>query len=513
MLLWFVIAYWIVSVAIGLWAARRVKNTQDFAVAGRQLPLYMVIATVFATWFGSEAVLGIPATFLDGNLNSVVADPFGAALCLILFGVFFAAPLYRMKLLTIGDFYRKRYGKKVEILTTLAIVLSYLGWVGAQITALGLVFNIVSMGAISMVAGMWIGSLTILVYTFFGGMWAVAITDFVQMIIIVLGMLWIGQEVAGQAGGVVSVVQHAADAGKFTFLPEPNFAAIVGFVAALCTLMLGSMPQQDVFQRVQSAKTLKIAVVGSIIGGLLYLIFAFVPMFLAYSATIIDPNMVKTLMQTDSQLILPTLVLNNAPLIAQILFFGALLSAIKSCASATLLAPSVTFTENILKNIMPMNDQQLLRNMRIVTLIFTVLVTLYAVNSNASIFEMVENAYQVTLVAAFVPLAFGVYWKRATNQGALCAIAAGVFVWLTLTFTADMSAERMARLPVGLRELVGTMQHLQVFTPQGAGLLASILGMLLGSLLPQWAKHDPDAHAKMRQDDEDEQKPAVSLGH
>jgi Na+/proline symporter len=499
MLLWFVVAYWTISVAIGLWASLRVKNTNDFAIAGRRLPLYMVIATVFATWFGSETVLGIPATFLQENLHGVVSDPFGAAFCLILVGIFFAAPLYRMKLLTIGDFYRRRYGRKVEILTTLAIVLSYLGWVGAQITALGLVFNIVSMGAISPEAGMWIGSMTILIYTFFGGMWAVAITDLIQMIIIVLGMLWIGGEFAEQAGGVAAVVQHAANAGKFNFWPQSSFAEIAAFVAAGCTMMLGSMPQQDVFQRVQSAKTERIAVWGSIIGGSLYLIFAFVPMFLAYSATLIDPQLVSRLIDTDSQMILPTLVLNHTPLIAQIIFFGALLSAIKSCASATLLAPSVSFTENIIKGMMPMDDKTTLRAMRMVTLIFTVLVTLYAINSDASIFQMVENAYQVTLVSAFIPLACGVYWKRATNQGALCAIGAGISVWITLSYIETLSATTISQLPMLLSILVTSLQKLLVFTPQGAGLLASALGMLIGSLLPQWVSHDPTAHHRLRQ--------------
>jgi Na+/proline symporter len=108
MLLWFVIAYWIVSVGIGLYAATRVHNTKDFAIAGRGLPFYMVTATVFATWFGSETVLGIPATFLKEGLHGVVADPFGASMCLILVGLFFAAPLYKMNLLTIGDFYKKK---------------------------------------------------------------------------------------------------------------------------------------------------------------------------------------------------------------------------------------------------------------------------------------------------------------------------------------------------------------------------------------------------------------------
>src|SRR5512135_333614 len=464
MLLWFVIIYWVISVGIGLYAATRVHNSKDYAVAGRALPFYMVTATVFATWFGSETVLGIPATFLKDGLKGVVADPFGASLCLILVGLFFAAPLYRMNLLTIGDFYKKKFGRGVEVLTTIAIVISYLGWVGAQITALGLVFNVVSAGEISKVAGMWIGSVTILIYTFFGGMWAVAVTDFIQMIIIVLGMLYIGGEVSGMVGGVDVVVNHAMQAGKFEFWPALDAKEVLAFIAAWVTMMFGSIPQQDVFQRVQSSKTERIAIWGSVLGGGLYFVFAFVPMFLAYSATLLDPKMVAGLIDTDSQLILPRLVLDKAPLIAQVMFFGALLSAIKSCASATLLAPSVTFTENILKPMVgKMSDRRLLYSMRTVTLVFTVLVTLYAMNSKASIFKMVENAYQITLVMAFVPLVAGLFWKRSTKQGALAAIFCGLSVWLSiLVFGGDDP----------------------FFPAQFAGVIASAIGMVAGSLLP-----------------------------
>jgi Na+/proline symporter len=465
MLLWFVIAYWIISVGIGLYAATRVHNTRDFAIAGRHLPFYMVTATVFATWFGSETVLGIPAIFLKEGLHGVVADPFGASMCLILVGLFFAAPLYRMNLLTIGDFYKKKFGRSVEVLTTIAIVISYLGWVGAQITALGLVFNVVSGGEISKLAGMWIGSGTILIYTFFGGMWAVAITDFIQMIIIVIGMLFIGNEISGQVGGVGVVVEHAAQAGKFEFWPALDLKEIIAFAAAWVTMMFGSIPQQDVFQRVQSSKTENIAIWGSVLGGCLYFLFAFVPMFLAYSATMIDPEMVKGLIDDDPQLILPTLVMQHAPLFAQVMFFGALLSAIKSCASATLLAPSVTFSENILKPMIghKLSDHRMLHLMRGVTVAFTILVTLYAMNSKASIFKMVENAYQVTLVMAFVPLVAGVYWKHSNTQGALGSIFCGLSVWLGISiFGPD-----------------------DPFIPAHfAGMFASMFGMVIGSLLP-----------------------------
>ena len=462
MLLWFVIIYWIISVAIGIYAAKWVHNTRDFAVAGRRMPMYIVTATVFATWFGSETVLGIPATFIKDGFSGTIADPFGSSLCLILVGLFFARPLYRMNLITIGDYYRKRYSRPVEMLTTLCIVISYLGWVGAQIKALGLVFNVVSEGQITQPWGMVIGASTVLVYTMLGGMFSVAITDFIQMIIIVLGMLYIGWEVSGLAGGVATVVSHAAAAGKFNILPAPELKDILWFLAAWITMMLGSIPQQDVFQRVQSAKTEDIAARSSILGGCLYFCFAFIPMFLAYSASLIDPKMVAANLDKDPQLILPNLILSPiVPIFAQIMFFGALLSAIKSCASATLLAPSVSFSENILKGFFPkISDHQFLTLMRVVIVCFTVMVTGFALSTDASIYKMVENAYKVTLVGAFVPLVCGLYWKRATNLGATLAIILGLMVWIGFeVFKPD-----------------GFMP------PQLAGLIASFTGMIVGSL-------------------------------
>jgi len=188
MLLSFVIIYLIASIAIGLVAATRVHNTRDFVVAGRTLPLYVVTATVFATWFGAETVLGITSTFLKEGLRGIVADPFGSSLCLVLVGAFFAAKLYRMDLLTIGDYYRVRYNATAELLVSLSIVVSYLGWLSAQIVVIGLVFKVVTGGAVSMSEGILIGSVVVLIYTLWGGMFSVAWTNFVQMVIIVVGL-------------------------------------------------------------------------------------------------------------------------------------------------------------------------------------------------------------------------------------------------------------------------------------------------------------------------------------
>ena len=474
MLLTLVIAYLLVTIAIGLVAAKRVKNSADFAIAGRHLPLAMIVTTTFATWFGSETVLGIPAKFVNSGLNGVVEDPFGAGSCLILVGLFFAGKLYRMNLLTISDYYRERYGRTVEVLCSVIIMVSYLGWVSAQVTALGLVFNLLSGGVVSMPMGMAIGVVSVLAYTLFGGMWSVAITDFIQMIILVVGLATLAVFAGNQAGGADKVIALAVSQDMFKFLPEPELKEILFFVAAAITIMFGSIPQQDVFQRVMSANSLHAATKGPIIGGICYILFAFVPMFLVVSALIIMPEKAAQLIQEDPQKVLPTLVMEQMPFIMQVLFFGALLSAIKSCASATLLAPSVTFTENIWRQFFPhQGDKQALLAMRVTVLVFSGLVLGYAIlMQGSSIYEMVSGAYQVTLVGAFIPLLFGLYWQKATTQGAIFSIVLGLAAWLLFLMT-----------PAG-----------EEFPAQLAGVLASLTGMLVGSLGPQALKNKHGSH-------------------
>lgn len=476
MLMTFIILYLVISVAIGLYAATRVHNTADYAVAGRSLPLAVVIATTFATWFGAETVLGVSARFVSGGLGSVVEDPFGASMCLVLVGLFFAYKLYQKNLITLGDYYRQRYGKAIEVICSIIIIMSYLGWVAAQITALGLVFNLLTQGTLSPTAGMIIGTAVVLVYTLYGGMWSVALTDFVQMIVIALGLIAIAWFAADLAGGAGKVVDYAVREGKFQFFPTGGLKEWTFFGAAAITMMLGSIPQQDVFQRVMSSKNVKIAQRGPVIGGVLYLLFAFIPMFVVTSAVLVMPETAQALLKDDPQKVLPTLVMERMPVILQVAFFGALLSAIMSTASATLLAPSTTFVENILRNLRHgMSDAATLKAMRISVLGFTVCVLTYAITmQGTSIYDMVSGAYQVPLVGAFVPLVMGLYWKRATTQGALAAVVFGLGTWLVFLATPALA---------------------EAFPQQLAGLMAAFAGMLAGSLLPQWvANHAGHVH-------------------
>jgi solute:Na+ symporter, SSS family len=467
MLIVSVLAYFAVTIGIGLWAARRVHNSKDYLVAGRSLPLYMSMATVFATWFGAETVLSVSATFAKDGLGGIIADPFGSSFCLLFVALFFARAFYRMDLLTIGDFYRKRYSKPVEVITSVAITASYLGWTSAQLTALGLVFSVLSGGAIGLGTGIVIGGLVVLGYTIWGGMWSVALTDLFQTVVILIGLTAVAFLVGGMAGGPQKVIAAAYEAGKFEFWPKAGAKEWLAFLAAWMTLAVGSIPQQDVFQRVTSAKDERTAVRGSLLGGLAYFCFAFVPMFIAYSALVIDPGFGQLFASEDAreiQRILPNLILERTPLWAQVLFFGALLSAILSTASGALLAPTALFTENVVRPFGPkLGDKQFLLLLRVVLVLFTLAALLFALNSRSTMYEMVQNAYKVTLVSCIVPLAAGIYWKRATVPGAMLSVVFGLLSW-------------------GIAELVAT--EATVLPPPLVGLGFSLLGMLLGSLVP-----------------------------
>lgn len=472
MLIAFVVLYMAVTISIGLIAARRVHNSKDYLVAGRSLPLYMNIATVFATWFGAETVLAVSATFAKDGLNGIPGDPFGASVCLVLAALLFARLFYRMNLLTIGDFYKHRYGKFVEVLTSLAITASYLGWTSAQMTALGLVIHVLSGGAVELNQAILIGAGIVLVYTIFGGMWSVAFTDLFQTVIIVIGLTLVAVVVGDMAGGAGKVISQAAADGKLVMFPaEMDAAAYWAMAGAFFAFAFGSIPQQDVFQRMTSAKNEKTAVRGTILGGVIYFCFAFVPIFIGYAALVADASL-KELFESDDarqiQRILPDLVLGKMPVWAQVMFFGALLSAILSTASGALLAPTAIFTENVLRPFVPhMGDRQFLLTLRIILVTFCACALLFAVNSKSTMYEMVQNAYNVTLVGAFVPLVAGAYWKKASTQGALAAIVFGVGAWVGATMLAPE-----AMVP-----------------PNLVGLFASAIFMVLGSLAPQVIRH------------------------
>src|SRR5256885_12140365 len=230
MLIASVVLYLLVTIAIGLWAAMRVKNSKDYVVAGRSLPLYMNTATVFATWFGAESVLSVSVEFSKSGLGGIIADPFGSSVCLVIVALLFARAFYRMDLLTIGDFYRKRYGRAMEFGTSVIIAISYLGWTAAQLTALGLVFSTLTDGAIPLSTGIIISGVVVLGYTIWGGMWSVAMTDLFQSVMIIVVPALVAWIVADMAVLPVRVIAAASEAGRFEFWPKGGAQEMVAFL-------------------------------------------------------------------------------------------------------------------------------------------------------------------------------------------------------------------------------------------------------------------------------------------
>ncbi|PRY07372.1 SSS family transporter [Pontibacter ummariensis] len=423
MLILFVLLYLLLNIGVGVWASRRVHNTTDFLLAGRQLPFYISTAVVFATWFGSETLLGASSEFAAHGLLGVIEDPFGAALCLVLVGLFFSKKLYRMNLLTMGDYYRVRYNRTTEQIAAFFMIISYFGWIAAQMVALGIVMNQVF--GISTPAGICIGSFIVVGYTFLGGMWSVSVTDFVQTVMIIGGLIFISWELIQEAP--LHRVTATLPADFFRFVPEQrNSVSWLNYFALWITIGLGSIPQQDVFQRVMSAKSEGIAVAASIGAGFLYLTVAFMPLMLALYAKLLYPE----LMQEDAQLLVPGLILRSSSLVVQVLFFGALISAIISTASGGILAPASILSENMLRPLLKnLDDDKLLLLSRISVLVVAA-VSLGMALTQSNIYELVSESSALSLVSLFVPLVAGMFWRKTNAAGAVASMLLGMGVWL-----------------------------------------------------------------------------------
>jgi SSS family transporter len=445
--------YIVFTLLVGVYASRFVKSAADFAVAGKRLPLFLSATTLFATWFGAETILGATAEFVEKGVMGIIEEPFGAALCLFLIGSFFARRLYAMNVLTFGDYFRTRYSPRVELVSSVLMFLSFLGWVAAQFVAWGIM--LASITGISTQFGILIGAVIILIYTNIGGMWAISLTDFIQTIVIVSGLIFLAYELFAEVGDIGKVVVDAP-AGFFDFLPAPNFEAVSRYAGDWLAIGLGSIASQDVLQRIMAAKSSKVAVWSSYIGGLMYLTIAMIPLGIGLFAKALHPE----LLAQEMQMILPSTVMKHTNTFIQIMFFGALLSAIMSTASSALLAPSTVLAENLIKPYLKkeLTDKQLLRLFRVSVFIFACISFVIA-NLKVDVYGLASYASTVNLVALFVPLSAAMFWKQATALGAMLAMICGLTTWVFFEIN-----------PLTTPSLL-------------LGLAASIAGMLIGSFL------------------------------
>ena len=463
MLLTAILAYLIVTILVGFWASRNVRNTNDFMLAGRSLPLLLGASALFATWFGSETVFGASSQFLEGGLYQVIEDPFGAALCLLLFGMFFARKLYGMRLLTLGDFFKVRYGRSTELVASIFLAPPYIGYIAAQLVAMGLILNVVA--GLVLWQGIVVSALVVTIYTYIGGMWAITITDFFQTLIIIGGLVVLAISLGIEAGGITHVLA-SVPSETFNFLPPPDFKEIVMYLAAWAVLGLGSIPSQDVFQRAMSSRSPGIAVWSCYIAAFLYLTVAMLPLFISLCIKHLYPEQITG----DTQLTLPNMVLMHMGLPVQIIFFGSLLSAVMSTTSSAILAPASILSENVIRPLgrHRLSDRQLLLFTRVGVLIFSGLATVMA-TMRSNIYELVGESSILSLVSLFAPLVFGLYWKGSSSGGALLSMVLGMLTWIIFEF-----------YDTGWPALVPAT-------------LVSIAAMVAGSVIwPKKEKHDKD---------------------
>ena len=454
MLLTFIALYLLSNIAVGAWASRRVTTSQDFVLAGRRLPLVLAASVTFATWFGSETIMGAPAMFVEGGIPAVIEEPFGSALCLFLVGAFFARPLYRLRITTFCDYFRIRFGRSAELLSAVMVIPSYFSWIAAQLIAIGIVLSVVT--DIPREYCILFSATVVMLYTLLGGMWSISITDFFHNLIIIVALLVLAILLWHQVGGW-ETIQQRTPKGFFRFLPEATFKDWVEYLAAWFTIGLGSIPQQDIFQRVMAAKTENTSVRASYVASGMYLTVAMLPLFIALTARILHPNLGK-----DNQLIIPNMVMQHGSLPLQVLFFGAVTSAILSVSSGAILAPAAVFGENVVKFFRPnLSDQALLRTIRWAVVVITVICVWMSTTRDTNIFDLVGESSAFSLVSLFVPLTAGIYWKRANLTGCLWAMSLGLVTWL-LCLWIDTE-----------------------YPPMMLGLVVSTVAMVAGSLLTQ----------------------------
>ena len=423
MLIFSVIFYFICTLTIGYWASKRVHTSGDFINAGRNLHPAMNTAALFALWFGSETIFGASAEFAEFGISGIIEDPLGGVLCLLLVGFIFSKRLYKLNIYTIGDLFRKNYGPRVEMVSSILMIISFIGYAAAQIVALGLISQ--TLLGISLPLSMLLSLSIVVIYTYTGGMWAVTLTDFIQSILIVFGLIAISWFVTDKLGGVDVVLSGLTQQQK-KILPENTSIGWLNWISAWLVLGFGSIASQDIFQRINSARNETAAYSSTIYAAIIYLIISMLPLYLITAIKKIDP----LLLQGDLQLALPKMVLNDMPVWIQVVFFGSLMSAIMSTCSGALRAPASLLSENIIKPYLSeeIEDSRFLWFTRISVIVIGSSAFIIALSSQ-NIFALVGEASIIGLVSIFVPFVATLIFGHSNSFAAIFSMLSGSVIY------------------------------------------------------------------------------------
>lgn len=414
--------YMLGMLGVGFYASKKSQTVTDFMVAGRGLSLPILSMTVLATWFGGAMMLGGAGAAFDGGMLGVIADPWGGALALVLVGLFFARLFRKLKIITVTDFMEQRFGKTAGVAITITTIVSNTMWVAGMLVAFGTIFD--SLTNIPIETGIIIGAVIVFAYTMLGGMWAVALTDFVQMTIIIIGLIILLAVVLIDVGGW-GAVSRQLPSGTFSMLPPENTAEQwLNYLRAWTIIGLVDITAQTLFQRASAAKTADIARRAFLIGGIGYLTFGMIPVFLGIIGSVTMPEL------ANSEFVIPEMAKAHLHPVAIAIFVGAMLAAIMSSADSALLAASSILAKNVLPAIKRDPSPRLsLLVVRLGIPLVGGVAILIALRIQV-VFDLMVDANILGLAAIIVPFILGAYWRKANRTGALAGIAAGLVTWL-----------------------------------------------------------------------------------
>lgn len=418
-----VFAYVLVQFAIGLAVSRRVRDEADYLLAGRQLGYSLATFSFFATWFGAETCVSSAGGLYESGLAGGSAEPFGYAACILLMGVVFAVPLWRRGLTTIADLYRERFSTGVERLVVLVLVPTSILWAAAQIRAFGQVLSAVSGGPV--LAMITLAAALTILYTALGGLRADVITDFVQGLMIIVGLVALLFAILPALGGWGAAWEKVDPARLNLF--DPGDGSWWEVAEAWAIPIFGSVVAQELVARVAASRSPQVARRSAIAGGGLYLLIGLIPAFLGLVGAQLLPDL------KDPEQLLPTLARQHLSTFLYVLFAGALISAILSTVDSSLLAASALVSHNLVvplrKNL---SEAGKVRVARWGVAVGGVIAWLLAVSSD-SIYDLVEASSAFGGGGLFVLLVMGLFSKFGGARAGWAAALTGIVVWVGAT--------------------------------------------------------------------------------
>jgi SSS family transporter len=434
-----VLGYVALQLVVGLVLSRRIQSEDDYLLAGRRLGYPLAIFSLFATWFGAETCIGSAGAVYEGGLTASTADPFGYSLCLLLLGVALAGPLWRRKLTTLSDLFRHRYSPGAERLSALILAPTSILWAAAQIRAFGQVLAASSELAVSV--SIALAAIVVIVYTVSGGLWADAVTDLVQGVLLLVGLAVVAVAVASHAGGLGPAIA-GIDPARLQLWDNtrPLLHSLEVWAVPIC----GSVVAQELAARVLASRSAAVAQRSAVAASALYLCAGLLPLFVGLVGVSALPGL------ADPEQILPALALEHLAPALYVLFAGALVSAILSTVDSALLAASALVSHNIILPLRPQaTERTKVRVARVCVVVFGVVAWLLATHAQG-VYHLVEQASAFGSSGVFVCVFAGIYTRVGGAASAYAALAAGIGVWGALTWLWPSEVPFLASLGAAL---------------------------------------------------------------